>query len=209
MSRNVQPACRPLALVAATLALVACGKAPAPAAKPAVMPDPVPAAAQEAAKAITGDVLRQAVTEISDDRYEGRAPGTRGDVLARRWLASELGKIGFQPGGADGSWEQPFDLVGIKSQMPAKWTFKVGRKRVDYKWWDDYIGASGTQAPTSAIKDAELVFVGYGIEAPEYQWNDFKGQDLKGKVLVMLNSDPDWDPALFAGVTRLYYGRWM
>jgi len=197
-----------IALTAAALSLAACGKAPQTAATTASA-DPVPAAAQEAAKAITGDVLRQAVTEISDDRYEGRAPGTHGDELARKWLASELAKIGFQPGGADGSWEQPFELVGIKSHMPEKWTFKVGNKRIDYKWWDDYIGASGTQAPSSAIKDAELVFVGYGIVAPEYQWNDFKGQDLKGKVLVMLNNDPDWDPALFQGVTRLYYGRWM
>jgi Zn-dependent M28 family amino/carboxypeptidase len=73
---------------------------------------------------------------------------------------------------------------------------------------DDFIAASGVQAASAAVKDAEVVFVGYGIEAPEYQWNDFKGTDLKGKVLLMLNSDPDWDPALFEGTRRLYYGRW-
>ena len=65
------------------------------------------------------------------------------------------------------------------------------------------------QTPTAAINDAGVVFVGYGIEAPEYQWDDFKGVDVKGKVLVMLNNDPDWDPKLFAGKTRLYYGRWI
>ena len=64
------------------------------------------------------------------------------------------------------------------------------------------------QEPTSSFKDAELVFVGYGIQAPEYQWDDFKGMDLKGKVLVMMNNDPDWDPKLFEGNRRLYYGRW-
>ena len=79
---------------------------------------------------------------------------------------------------------------------------------VDLKLSDDYIAGSGVQTPTAAINDAELVFVGYGIEAPEYQWDDFKGVDVKGKVLVMLNNDPDWDPKLFAGKTRLYYGRW-
>ena len=60
-----------------------------------------------------------------------------------------------------------------------------------------------------SVDDAELVFVGYGIQAPEYKWDDFKGVNLKGKVLVMLNNDPDWDPKLFAGKRRLYYGRWI
>src|SRR5690606_7354145 len=72
----------------------------------------------------------------------------------------------------------------------------------------DFIVASGMQSTRAVVDDAELVFVGYGIEAPEYDWDDFKGADLSGKVLVMLNNDPDWDPSLFAGVERLYYGRW-
>jgi Zn-dependent M28 family amino/carboxypeptidase len=73
---------------------------------------------------------------------------------------------------------------------------------------DDYIGTSGVQETRIAIENTQLVFVGYGIQAPEYRWDDFKGQDLKGKILVMLNNDPDWDPKLFAGARRLYYGRW-
>ena len=79
---------------------------------------------------------------------------------------------------------------------------------VDLRWYDDYIAASGVQQAQGAIDNAELVFVGYGIQAPEYRWDDFKGMDLKGKVLLMLNNDPDWDPKLFAGKKRLYYGRW-
>jgi Zn-dependent M28 family amino/carboxypeptidase len=207
MLRTIRSTLR-LAAFLAAIAATACSKASPPPAAPAAV-DPVPEAAQQAARAITPDILRDAITEISDDRYEGRGPGTAGDELARKWLAAQLSEMGFKPGGPGGSWEQPFDLVGIKSHMPPKWTFRIGNKRVDYKWWDDYIGASGVQADAATIKDAEIVFVGYGIEAPEYQWNDFKGQDLKGKVLLMMNNDPDWDPALFAGVTRLYYGRWM
>ena len=156
-------------------------------------------AANKAAATIDADGLRRDITELSDDRYEGRGPGTRGDELARKWLAQQLQGIGLQPGAADGGWQQPFDLVGIKSHMPATWTFSKGGRQVAYKWWDDYIGSSGVQSKTASIRDAEVVFVGYGIEAPEFDWDDYKGTDLKGKVLLMLNNDPDWDPALFAG----------
>jgi Zn-dependent M28 family amino/carboxypeptidase len=74
--------------------------------------------------------------------------------------------------------------------------------------WDQYIAGSGVQSAAGAIDQAELVFAGYGIEAPEYGWDDFKGQSVKGKVVLLLNNDPDWDPTIFAGNTRLYYGRW-
>ena len=92
--------------------------------------------------------------------------------------------------------------------MPKTWDFQAGGKTLPLKYWDDFIAVSGAQAPTSTLRDAELVFVGYGIQAPEYQWDDFKGTDLKGKVLVMMNNDPDWNPQLFEGNRRLYYGRW-
>src|SRR5688572_2881514 len=92
--------------------------------------------------------------------------------------------------------------------MPKQWSFNAGGKSASFKWWDQYIAGSGVQAESGSIKDAEVVFVGYGIQAPEYGWDDFKDQDLKSKVLLMLNNDPDWDPNLFAGNTRLYYGRW-
>ncbi len=76
------------------------------------------------------------------------------------------------------------------------------------KWGDDYIAVTGVQEAQAAIDAREIVFVGYGIQAPEYQWDDFKGANLKGKILLMMNNDPDWDPKLFAGKRRLYYGRW-
>jgi len=188
---------------------------PAPAAgeaKPAPEPttasaaDPF-AASDAAGKAITADFLRDQITKISSDELEGRGPTTKGDVAARGYLVEQLKGLGYEPGVGD-AWEQPFDLVGMKAAMPPKWTFSRGGKSIAMSWWDQYIAGSGVQTPAGAIKNAEVVFVGYGIQAKEYDWDDFKGKDLKGKVLLMLNNDPDWDPAIFAGTTRLYYGRW-
>ena len=76
------------------------------------------------------------------------------------------------------------------------------------KQWDEFIAGSGVQGERAELNDAEVVFVGYGIQAPEYDWDDYKGVDLKGKVLLMMNNDPDWDPELFGGEKRLWYGRW-
>jgi len=195
------------------------GPPPAPATEPAAAPaaasPPAPVAplriarsAQEAAGAITGEDIRRVVAEIADDRYAGRAPGTPGDKRARAYLAGELKALGFEPGAANGSYEQPVELVGVTSTPPTMWRFVREGEHVDLKRNADYIAASGVQTPRTEIASAELVFVGYGIEAPEYGWDDFKGVDVAGKVLVMLNNDPDWDPALFAGTERLYYGRW-
>ena len=165
-------------------------------------------AAEKAAQQIQGDYMRGIVAEISDDRYEGRGPGTRGDVAARKYLAEQMAALGLQPGAADGSWQQSFDLVGINASQPKTWAFKAKDESLALKQWDQFIVGSGVQEERAAIDDAELVFVGYGIQAPEYDWDDYKGADLKGKILVMMNNDPDWDPELFGGETRLWYGRW-
>ena len=170
---------------------------------------PVPPAVEQAGKSqITRDSLQAPIRFLASDGLEGRGPGTRGDQLARLYLATQLEGLGLQPGGSNGQWQQPVDLVGIKSQFPKTWSFQGKKARADLTWREDYIAASGQQADNVAIDDAELVFVGYGIEAPEFKWHDFKGVNLKGKVLVMMNNDPDWDPNLFAGKRRLYYGRW-
>jgi len=184
-----------------------------------------PAEAERAAQHITGSQLHDTIAEIASDKYEGRGPGTRGDAAARAYLIEQLKALGLKPGDGE-RWEQPFDLVGVTSHMPARWTFKAAARdasgdgrgntgpgqhsktSLTLAFWEQYIATTGTQSERGALKDAELVFVGYGIRAPEYQWDDFKGQDLRGKLLVMLNNDPDWDPQLFAGDTRLYYGRW-
>jgi Zn-dependent M28 family amino/carboxypeptidase len=193
--------------LAAIPALLTGAEKSAPAASP-VAGIQLPAGAERAAKAIDRSSLQAPIRFLADDLLEGRGPASRGDETAQLYLASTLEFLGYQPILPNGEWQQRFEIVGIKSDMPKTWELKAGGQTVDLKWWDDYIGASGLQEPASTIKDAELVFVGYGIQAPEYQWDDFKGVDLKGKVLVMLNNDPDWDPKLFEGNRRLYYGRW-
>jgi Zn-dependent M28 family amino/carboxypeptidase len=179
---------------------------PAPEARPPA-PDPYAAIDAAGAGAITADFLRAQITKLASDAFEGRGPTTRGDIAARAYLVDQLKALGYEPGNGD-AWEQPFELIGKKAAMPATWSFARGKKTIAMKWWDQYIAGSGVQTSGGAIKNAEVVFVGYGIQAPEYGWDDFKGKDLKGKVLLMLNNDPDWDPKLFAGTTRLYYGRW-
>lgn len=164
--------------------------------------------AEEAAKEITRDYMRSIVVEISDDRYEGRGPGSKGDEMARVYLAKRMEELGLEPAAEDGGWEQPFDLVGVNSSQPESWTFEGHGKSLTLKQWDQFIVGGGVQEERAELDEAELVFVGYGIQAPEYDWDDYKGVDLTGKVLVMMNNDPDWDPELFAGETRLWYGRW-
>jgi hypothetical protein len=165
-------------------------------------------AADEAALRIDDKYMRDIVAEISDDRYEGRGPGSRGDEMTREYLVGQLQALGLQPGAEDGSWEQPFELVGINAAQPESWLFEGHDKSMTLKQWDQFIVSSGVQDERAAIKEAEVVFVGYGIQAPEYDWDDYKGADLNGKILLMMNNDPDWDPDLFAGETRLWYGRW-
>ena len=169
----------------------------------------MPAAVAQAAQTfITRPALEAAIRFLSSDLLEGRGPGTRGDQLARLYLQTRLEGMGYQPAFANGAWQQPFDIVGINSQMPKSWSFQGKSERIDLAWRDDYIAASGLQRESVSVEDAELVFVGYGIQAPEFRWDDYKGANLTGKILVMMNNDPDWDPNLFAGKRRLYYGRW-
>ncbi len=150
------------------------------------------------------------IADLSDDAMEGRGPGTAGDAMARRYIADAMAGMGLEPAAADGSWEQPFDIVGVDAAVPETWTFRSsgGDDSIEFAFRDEFIAHSGVQSERAAIEDAEVVFVGYGIQAPEYGWDDYGDADLTGKVLVMLNNDPDWDPDLFEGDRRLYYGRW-
>ncbi len=169
---------------------------------------PLPPGAEQAVAQITEEGLKRDVLAFSDDRFEGRGPGTAGDAAARRWLAEQLAALGYQPGAPGGGWEQPFEVVGITASMPEQWSFRAGDRTLSFAWWDEYIAASGVQQPRVSVEDAEVVFVGYGIVAPEERWDDFGDADLRGKVLLMLNDDPSHDPDAFGGERRLYYGRW-
>lgn len=167
-----------------------------------------PTAAEKAAAAnISERTLRSHIRFLADDLLEGRGPGTRGDQLAQRYIATEFESLGLAPVAPTGGWYQPVPLVGIDSRVPAQITLSKGSESVSLAFRRDFIAVSGVQKPTAAV-DAEIVFVGYGIVAPEYQWDDYKDVDVRGKVLLMMNNDPAGDASLFAGKTRLYYGRW-
>jgi len=170
--------------------------------------NPLPQEGQVAVGRITAARLSGDIETLSGDEYEGRGPATAADLRTQQYLVDQLDAIGLEPGGPDGSWVQEFDIVGITSEVPKRWSFDRGAETLTLEHWEQFIAASGVQRTTSKIENAEVVFVGYGIDAPEYAWNDFKNQDLSGKILLIVNNDPDWDPELFAGNTRLYYGRW-
>ncbi len=190
-------------VVAALAAALACS---APEVSPTIE---LPHGAAEASAVITPEGLLADVTRLGGDEMEGRYPGSAGDRRARAYLVERLAGMGFEPAFPGGGWEQPVTLVGITSRLPEYWVFLgPGGESASLALDTDYVGGAGVQQPSVVIEGAEVVFVGYGIQAPEEGWDDFKGADLAGKVLLMLNDDPDWDPELFAGDRKLYYGRW-
>ena len=168
----------------------------------------LPAGVEAAAEAITEETLKTHIATLSSDEFEGRAPASPGDEKARQYLQDTMAGLGLQPGAQDGEWQQRFEIMSITSKAPAEWSFEGQDGNLSLEYWDDFIAGSGVQSDKSQIDDAEVVFIGYGIDAPEYGWDDFQGADLKGKVLLVMNNDPDWDPELFEGNRRLYYGRW-
>ena len=217
MTNKLTTRCEPAlqVLPAICLALIACTActAPEPAAETTTeamqtLQLALPAGSDQAADGITADKLRGHVATLADDAMEGRGPASPGDEKARQYLVQQFESMGLEPGAGDGSWQQPVPMVSVESRVPEVWSFVGSEESLELRFWDDFIAGSGVQAGTSSIEAAELIFVGYGIQAPENDWDDFKNTDLDGKVLVMLNNDPDWDPELFAGDTRLYYGRW-
>ena len=161
-----------------------------------------------AASAITSDALAGHIQFLSDDLLEGRGPGTRGDELTQAYLVSQFKSIGLKPSAPDGSWRQPVSLIAVKTTMPKKVAFRGASESLELNFYDEILANSGRPIPEVSLSDSELVFVGYGIQAPEYDWDDFKGVDFTGKTLVIMNNDPSDDPELFAGKRRLYYGRW-
>jgi Zn-dependent M28 family amino/carboxypeptidase len=165
-------------------------------------------AEEKAADAITAAGLRGHIRFLSDDLLEGRAPASAGEKIALRYIQAQMEAVGLAPGAPDGGWIQTVPLVGITGTPPKTIAFRKGSGEVSLENLTDYVAFSGTQDPVSTIKDAEAVFVGYGIVAPEYGWDDFKNVDVRGKVVIVMNNDPASDPKLFAGNTRLWYGRW-
>jgi Zn-dependent M28 family amino/carboxypeptidase len=187
------------------LSLALAAAAALPRAAPAASA-PTPAEIR-ASEAITPALLRAHVRFLASDLTEGRAPGTRGDLLARTWIASELEALGLEPAAPGGGWFDPVPLVGVETKVTAAPVFGGGEGAFELKP-EEYVANVGLPKEAVKLSGAELVFVGYGIVAPEFGWDDYAGADVKGKVVLVMNDDPADDPAIFAGKTRLYYGRW-
>lgn len=157
---------------------------------------------------ISGSRIRAHVKYLSSDQLEGRGVGTPGAKLATEYIASQLGAEGVAPGGDRGSYFQRVPLVGCKLLPSASLTIEERGKQIPLHLISDYVGGPLTQKAENDF-DAEAVFVGHGIIAPEFHWDDYKGMDLRGKVLVYFtNEPPSENPAFFGGPALTYYGRW-
>ena len=167
-----------------------------------------PSSDERAQQAITEAALRADVAFLASDLLEGRGPGSRGGRLAEIYLAAQLQGMGFEGAAPGGGYLQKVPLVGIQARATSRVRLAAGGKRLDLATPADFIAVPGVQKPVAQVRDAEVVFAGFGITAPEYSWDDFKGADVRGKVLLVMNNDPEDDPALFEGRRRTYYGRW-
>jgi hypothetical protein len=169
-------------------------------------------ARRSTAIAIDEDAIRAHIKFLSSDLLEGRGTGARGGEIAANYIATQLESLGLKGAGTLGSFFQPVSLVGVKAEANTKLTIASRNGKETFKFADDYVAFTGAQSGAVEV-DADLVFVGYGISAPEEKWNDYKGDasDYRGKILVMLVNDPpatSAEPNLFGGRALTYYGRW-
>jgi len=199
---------RALAFLALSLALISCGgSAQQPAAK-------TPA---ETFAGIDGNAVLEHTKILSSDQYEGRFPGSKGEDFTVAYIADQFRKAGLKPGNPNKTWVQNVPLVGITPDPNVTLTFGKAGRDLKLKFKDDFVAWSKHVADSAELKNSELVFVGYGVQAPEFSWDDYKGMNLKGKTLVMLVGDPPvpdpadatkLDPNIFGGRAMTYYGRW-
>src|SRR5580698_2412201 len=179
----------------------------------------IPPAVKAAEASIDGEKIRAHVQFLADDLLEGRGPGLRGSEIAAKYIASQFAIYGLKPGGDNGTYLQQINMVGTKA-IPEKTTMSIippkrpdGQIGImlysyDLKYGDDYTVSNRTLTPVVDI-DAPIVFVGYGITAPEFNWNDYANIDVKGKVILCIVGDPpSTDPNFFGGDALTYYGRW-
>ena len=190
-------------ITAATLSLGGCSRGPS-----------LPTAGLAS---FSADRLLGHIRTLSSDEFEGRGPGSKGEQLTIQYLQDQFRSAGLEPGNPDGTYLQSVPLVSITPDAKTMTITLTGHGRtLEPKFQDDFVAWSKRVTDTSSI-DADMVFVGYGVQAPEFQWDDFKGADVKGKVLVVLVNDPPvpdpsdpskLDPKTFGGTAMTYYGRW-
>jgi Zn-dependent M28 family amino/carboxypeptidase len=170
--------------------------------------------AAETKPSVSAERLLSRTTVLASDEFEGRAPGSPGGEKTVEYLTAEFKKLGLQPGNPNGTYIQDVPLVGITSKP--RLTVNTGGNAMPLTHINDYVGFSSRVTPHVGGKDSDMVFVGYGVVAPEFDWDDYKGVDVRGKTLVMLINDPpvanpatgQLDPKTFGGSAMTYYGRW-
>ena len=197
-------------LLLSTIALVSAAQKPKTPAASALGP------ATPALEAIAADSVMSHIKTLSSDEFEGRAPASRGEELSINYIADQFKKLGLEPGNTDGTYFQKVPLAGITTKQDAELKVKVGAKEMKLKYKDDFVARTVRLIERGGF-DSDLVFVGYGVVAPEYGWDDYKDVDVRGKVLLMLVNDPPVadpkNPAklnekMFKGKAMTYYGRW-
>src|SRR5580658_9544668 len=159
---------------------------------------------------VSGDRIRAHVKFLSSDLLEGRGVGARGGEIASEYIATQFALIGAKPLGDNGTYFQKVSLLGVEPQPTSQLSVisNNGKTTEAFQWLDQFVGVT-LQQKADATFDAPAVFVGHGIVAPEYQWDDYKGVDARGKVVVLFtNEPPSDDPRFFAGRALTYYGRW-
>ena len=169
------------------------------------------AAQAQTAPAISVDTLKTVTQTLSSDAFEGRKPTTAGEDKTIAYLIERFQKAGLKPGNK-GQWVQDVPLVELSVQSPSKLAFTGGKTPVSLAYGSEAVFSTYRVTPKIDLKDSEVVFVGYGINAPEQGWNDYAGLDVKGKTVVILINDPDWQTMTldgpFGGRAMTYYGRW-
>src|SRR5213596_434230 len=177
--------------------------------------DPETERLKPALDAITPDGLLAHIKMLASDEFEGRAPGSKGEELSIKYISDQFKQIGLSPGNPDGTYFQEVPLAGIKTTPSA--SFAVGGKTTTLSYPDDYVASSARLQNEIKVENSDIVFVGYGIVAREYGWNDYKDVDVRGKTLLMLINDPPipdpndsakLDEKMFGGSAMTYYGRW-
>jgi len=157
---------------------------------------------------ISGERIRAHVKFLSSDLLEGRGVAVRGGDLATEYIASQFAVAGVKPAGDGGTYFQKVPLVGVRTEKGAELSASAAGQTLAFRWSDDFVATSYSQSPETRF-DAEAVFVGHGIVAPEFHWNDYKDTDVRGKVVVLFTNEPSSDdPQFFGGRALTYFGRW-
>ncbi|HET9698097.1 MAG TPA: M28 family peptidase [Terriglobales bacterium] len=188
------------------LALISTALAANPATKST--PNDLPPAARAAMSAVNPNNIRAHVQFLASDLLEGRGTGQRGGDIAADYIATQFALAGLKPAGENGSYFQRVPMVGVATDPGSSVSVIINNTATPLRLLDDIVAMDESQSATSDI-DAPIVFVGYGIKAPEYQWDDYKDTDVKGKILLMfVNEPPSNDDKFFKGRALTYYGRW-